>query len=160
MRPTAGGPGVLKLMWGPKLAPNGPCLRRCPRPTGPRAMWVERCAAAARNPEPSNYQVNRTKSKPIHRAMRGQVVRCCTGLYFLLRAFAINRLCRALFIRSCDLYVMPLGATFLPALPLSALTKLIQEVAFQIISKLCTIIVRFKKYYLQKHQNPKGKYCT
>ena len=64
------------------------------------------------------------------------------------------------FFRSCDLYVISLGATFLFAFPLSALSILIQEVAFQIISKLCTIIVSFEIYYLQKHQNPKGKYCT
>ena len=136
------------------------CLRRCPRPTGPRAMWVERCAAAARNPEPSNYQVNRTKSKPIHRAMRGQVVRCCTGLCFLPGAFAFNLLCRAINIKSCDLYVMPLGATFLPALSLSALTKLIQEVAFQIIGKLCIIKHCSVAQYLQKRNKSEVQYST
>ena len=58
------------------IAPNGPCLRRCPRPTGPRAMWVERCAVAARNPEPDKNQVTRISSNLVPRAMRGQVVRC------------------------------------------------------------------------------------
>ena len=59
-----------------RIAPNGPCLRRCPRPTGPRAMWVERCAVAARNPEPDKYIVIKMPSDQILRAKRGQVVRC------------------------------------------------------------------------------------
>jgi hypothetical protein len=37
-----------------KLAPNGPCLRRSPRPTGPRAMWVRRAVQRA---EPQAPQI-------------------------------------------------------------------------------------------------------
>ena len=56
-----------------------------------------------------------------------------TGLYQYSSAFASNVLCRANFTRSCDLYVVSLGATFLIAFSLSALSILIQEVAFQIL---------------------------
>ena len=41
-----------------RLAPNGCHLRRCPSPTGARAMWVERCAAAARNPKPAEIKLH------------------------------------------------------------------------------------------------------
>jgi hypothetical protein len=36
------------------IAANGPCLRRSPRPTGPRAMWVRRAVQRA---EPQAPQI-------------------------------------------------------------------------------------------------------
>ena len=40
------------------------------RPTGARAMWVERRAAAPRNPEPNKYQVIKQPSKQVLKAKR------------------------------------------------------------------------------------------
>jgi len=52
------------------LAPNGCHLRRWAEPNrGERPMWVERCAVAARNPEPIKYQVTK---QPSNQVLKGE----------------------------------------------------------------------------------------
>ena len=151
MRPTGGAPGapistrlqfVLQLTVATyDVARAQPGRGQC----GWSAAPQQRGTPSLTSTKLSNNQVNKYK----RRSVSGRVM-CSTGLYLFSRAFAFNKLCRAINTRSCDLYVMPLGATFLSVFPLSALSKVIVEVAFRIIGKLCIFEYCSIIQYLQK----------
>ena len=48
--------GIHSPYCGFSISPNGSCLRRCPRPTGPRAMWVRRAPQRAEPQAPTRIK--------------------------------------------------------------------------------------------------------
>jgi hypothetical protein len=91
------------------IAPNVPCLRRSPRPTGPRAMWVRRALQRAEPQAPQGYKGRRAgrmlgavrifrlwkyiSTLNARRAKRGDVHIIIYLLYFV--HFLINLFCNS-----------------------------------------------------------------